>query len=58
MSSLDLVFVTQLLLIPSVLDVYIDPPVGVRFGERLDQPKRLGAFGEDSGPTALVYYPT
>ena len=35
MSTLALLFVAHLLLIPYVLDMDVDPPVGVRFGEGL-----------------------
>src|SRR5215218_7691537 len=55
MSSLGLLFVTHLLLIPAVLDVDVDPPVGVRFGERLGSPERLGAFSEYGGPAVLMF---
>ena len=45
----------HLLLIPSVLDVDVDPPVGALSGERLGSSERLGAFGEYGGPTVLMF---
>jgi hypothetical protein len=45
----------HLLLIPSVFDVDVDPPVGVLFNERLGSPERLGAFGEYGGPAVLMF---
>ena len=50
-----LLFDHHLHLIPSVLDVDINPPVGVRFGERLGSPERLGTFGEYDGTTVLMF---
>jgi hypothetical protein len=45
----------HLLFIPSVLDVDVDPPVGVLFDERLGSPERLGALGEYGGPAVLMF---
>src|SRR5688500_13650665 len=45
----------HLLSIPSVLDVDVDPPVGVHSDERLGSSERLGAFGEYGGPTVLMF---
>jgi hypothetical protein len=45
----------QLPLIPSVLDVDVDPPVGSISGERLGSSERLGAFGEYGSPTVLMF---
>jgi hypothetical protein len=55
MSTLGLLFVAHLLLVPSVLDVDVDLPVGVRSGERLGSPAGLGTFDEYGGPTVLVF---
>jgi hypothetical protein len=44
-----------LLLVPSVLDVDVDPPSRVRFSEHFSPPERLGAVGEDGGPAVLVF---
>src|SRR5688572_4800433 len=45
----------HLLLIPSVLDVDVDPSIGVLLDEGLGSSERLGAFGEYGGPTVLMF---
>jgi hypothetical protein len=45
----------HLLLIPSVLDVDVDPAIGALSGERLGSCERLGALGEYGGSTVLMF---
>ena len=42
----------HLLLLPSVLEVDLDPPIGELFGELFGPPERLSAVGEDGCPPA------
>jgi hypothetical protein len=44
----------HLLLLPSVLEVDVVPPIGELFGEQFGPPERLGAVGEDGGPPVLA----
>src|SRR5215208_2155996 len=46
---------SHLLLIPSVLDVDVNPPIRVLFGERFSPPKCLSAVGEDGGLPVLMF---
>src|SRR5215207_7177279 len=46
----------HLLLLPSVLEVDVDPPIGELFGEQLGPPERLSAVGEDGGTSMLMFH--
>jgi len=45
----------HLLLLPPVLDVDVDPSFGKLLGEHFGPPDRLGAVGEDGGPSKLMF---
>jgi hypothetical protein len=45
----------HLLILPSVLDVDVDPPIGELFGELFGPPERLSAVGEDGGPPCSCF---
>src|SRR5215216_4844721 len=46
----------HLLVLPSVLDVDVDPPIGELSGELFGPPERLSAVGEHGGPPVLMFH--